>query len=97
MPVPSSTIGGEFSEVVMRQFVACLFLAFMLAGRVPAFAQASPARVCVAEVETREPSISPTAVRDSLIKFLSKQKGLEAEEVPLDASDSARSDDAGQR
>ncbi|HEX8799881.1 MAG TPA: hypothetical protein VF772_14785, partial [Terriglobales bacterium] len=73
----------------MRQFVVCLFLAFMLAGRVQAFAQTSPARICVAEVETREPSISPTAVRDALLKFLSKQKGLEAEEVPLDASDSA--------
>ena len=73
----------------MRQFVACLFLALVLAGRVPAFAQTSPARVCVAEVETREPGISPTAVRDALIKFLSKQKGLEAEEVPLEASDSA--------
>ena len=73
----------------MRQFVVCLFLAFMLAGRVQAFAQTSPARICVAEVETREPSISPTAVRDALLKFLSKQKGLEAEEVPLDTSDSA--------
>jgi hypothetical protein len=73
----------------MRQLVVCLVLAFMLAGRVPAFAQTSPARVCIAEVETREPGISPTAVRDALIKFLSKQKGLEAETVPLDTSDSA--------
>ena len=67
----------------------CLFLAFLLAGRVPAFSQTSRARVCVAEAETREPSISPASVRDALIKFLSEQKGLEAEEVPLDASDSA--------
>jgi hypothetical protein len=72
----------------MRQFVF-LFLAFMLVRAVPAFAQSSPARVCVAEVETREASISPAAVRDALIKFLSKQKGLQAEEVPLDTSDSA--------
>jgi hypothetical protein len=73
----------------MRQFVVSLFFAFMLAGALPAFAQTSPARVCVAEVETREPSISPAAVRDALIKFLSQQKSLEAEEVPRDASDSA--------
>jgi hypothetical protein len=80
---------GKFPEVVMRQFVVGLFFVFMLAGALRAFAQTSPARVCVAEVETREPSISPAAVRDALIRFLSKQKGLEAEEVPLDASDSA--------
>jgi hypothetical protein len=48
----------------MRQFVVGLFFAFMLAGALPAFAQTSPARVCVAEVETREPSISAAAVRE---------------------------------
>ena len=73
----------------MRQFVVALFLSFVLAGAVPAFAQTSSARVCVAEVATREPSISPTAVRDALIKFLGKQKGFDAEEVPLDTSDAA--------
>jgi hypothetical protein len=66
-----------------------LFLAFMLVHALPALAQSSPPRVCVAELETREPSISPAAVRDALSKFLSKQKGLQAEEVPLDTSDSA--------
>jgi hypothetical protein len=44
-------------------------------------------RVCVAATETRDPNISPNATRDALIKFLSKQKGLQAEEVALDTSD----------
>jgi hypothetical protein len=63
-----------------------ILLAFMLVCVASAFAQS---RVCVAELETREPSISPAAVRDALIKFLGKQKGVQAEEVPIDASDSA--------
>jgi len=43
----------------------------------------------VAAIETRDPSVSPNATRDALVKFLGKQKGLQAEEVALDTSDSA--------
>jgi hypothetical protein len=73
----------------MRQFRVPLLLALILACFGSIFAQSSPARVCVAEIDTREPSVSPTATRDALIKFLGKQKGLQAEEVPLDTSDAA--------
>ena len=73
----------------MRQFAAFPFLALILVCAISSFAQSSPARICVAAVDTREPSISPTATRDALIKFLTKQKGLQAEEVPLDTSDAA--------
>jgi hypothetical protein len=66
-----------------------ILLAFILVCVASAFAQSSPARVCVAAIETRDPSISPNAVRDALIKFLGKQKGLQAEKLPLDASDAA--------
>jgi hypothetical protein len=73
----------------VRRFGVSLLLPFMLGYAASAFAQSSPARICVAEIETHEPSISPIAVRDPLIKFLTKQKGLQAEEVSLDTSDSA--------
>jgi len=78
---------SEFSEVFVRQFV--FLLAFMLVYGASAFAQSSPARLCVAAIGTRDPSISPNVTRDALIKFLGKQKGLQAEKVALDTSDSA--------
>ena len=72
----------------MRQSGVSLLVSIMLAFGASAFAQ-SPARICVAETETREPSISPSATRDALIKFLGKQKGLQAEEVAIDTPDLA--------
>ena len=73
----------------MRRLHVSILFALLLVCAVSAFAQSTPARVCVAAIETRDPNVSPNATRDALIKFLSKQKGLQAEEVALDTSDSA--------
>lgn len=73
----------------MRQLRVPILLAFMVVAASFVSAQSSPPRICVAAIETRDPSVSPNATRDTLIKFLSKQKGLQAEEVPLDTSDAA--------
>jgi hypothetical protein len=73
----------------VRQLRVPILLTFLLVCAASAFAQLAPARVCVAAIETRDPNVSPNATRDALIKFLSKQKGLQAEEVALDTSDSA--------
>jgi len=68
----------------MRQCLFPLLLAFTLLGS--AAAQASTPRVCVAKLQTNQGTISPAAGQDSLIKFLSKQKSAQMEEVALDAS-----------
>jgi hypothetical protein len=74
---------------MVRQLRVSILFAFLLVCAASAFAQSTPARVCVAAIEARDPSVSPNATRDALIKFLSKQKGLQTEEVALDTSDSA--------
>ena len=73
----------------MRQLCLSILFLLLLVFAASAFAQSTPTRVCVAAIEARDPSVSPNATRDALIKFLSKQKGLQAEEVALDTSDSA--------
>lgn len=65
----------------MRQFRLPILFTFILVSVASISAQS---RVCVAEIETNDTSISPSATRDALIKFLGNKKGLQREEVPLD-------------
>ena len=71
----------------MRKFAAFIIFAFILALAGSASAQSAPVRICVSQLDINGPDVSPTATRDALIKFLGKQKGLQAEEVPLDTAD----------
>lgn len=71
----------------MRYCLICTLFALVLLCLPPAFAQpATAVHVCVANLEGAGGGVSPTASRDALIKFLSKQKNLQLEVAPLNAA-----------
>ena len=71
----------------MRYCLVCTLFALLLLCLPPAFAQpATPVHVCVASLEGAGGGVSPTASRDALIKFLSKQKNLQLDVAPLNAA-----------
>jgi hypothetical protein len=67
--------------------LAVLFLFVLGVSAVLAVAESgAKTQVCVAKLDNNGSVVSPTVVRDDLIKFLDKTKNSQAEGVPVDTS-----------
>lgn len=67
--------------------LAVLLLFVLTVPVVPTLAESgTKTQVCVAKLDNNGSVVSPTVVRDDLIKFLDKQKNSQAEGVPVDTS-----------
>ena len=74
----------------MRRHLIVLIAVLVILGFSSAYAQSSPARLCVPELLSEDPTVSITATRDALIKFLGKQKNLPAETIAFDTAEPAQ-------
>lgn len=70
----------------MRHFPLIVFAISVCLCPSIATAQSSPAQLCVANMQSVNAGSSTTG-RDLLMKFLGKEKGNVAQEIPIDAAD----------